>query len=412
MGTKTIVLATLTLGAVLALALAATGLATGAQTEPVSVSSSGERGNDDSSDPDISANGRFVAFDSGASNLVPRDTNGEADVFVRDRELGTTQRVSVSSTGRQGNGASWEPAISANGRYVAFTSTASKLVARDTNGVKDVFVRDRKLHTTRRVSVSSAGRWGHGNEPAISADGRYVAFASGSPNLVHRDTNGKTDVFVRDRKLHTTRRVSVTSTGRQAKGNDYVPRPAISGNGRYVAFQSDSTNLVPQETSRDGAVFVRDRKLHTTRLVSVSSTGHPANSMSLEPAISDGHFVAFWSLATNLVPGDRGYNGDPDVFVRDLRRHTTTMASVLANGKHDASETRPAISGDGRYVAFASRLPGGVYVRDRRLQTTETVDSGGGEPAISGDGRYVAFTLYSRVAGHYMSDVFVRGPLH
>src|SRR3954452_24678747 len=125
----------LILAAVLALALAATGLAASAQTEPVSVSSSGERGNDDSFEPDISADGRYVAFVSGASNLVPRDTNDYADVFVRDRVLGTTQRVSVSSTGRQGNGHSYEPAISANGRYVAFTSKASKLVPRDRNGV-------------------------------------------------------------------------------------------------------------------------------------------------------------------------------------------------------------------------------------------------------------------------------------
>jgi Tol biopolymer transport system component len=411
MGTKTKALAALTLGAVLALALAATGLATGAQTEPVSVSSSGEKGNDDSYGPAISANGRYVAFYSGATNLVPGDTNGESDVFVRDRELGTTQRISVSSAGRQGNGHSYEPAISANGRYVAFTSKASTLVPRDTNGAKDVFVRDRKLHTTRRVSVSSAGRRGHGDEPAISADGRFVAFASGSPHLVHRDTNGDSDVFVRDLKRDTTRRVSVSSTGRQAKGNGYVPRPAISGNGRYVAFQSDATNLVPQETSRDGAVFVRDRKLHKTRLVSVSSTGHPANQMSLEPAISaDGRFVAFWSVATNLVPGDRGYNGYPDVFVRDLKRHTTTIASVLANGKNKATETRPAISADGRYVAFQSHLDG-ICVRDRKLHTTETVNGGGGAPAISADGRYVAFTLDSPLAGHYVSDVFARGPL-
>jgi Tol biopolymer transport system component len=355
MGTKTKALAALTLGAVLALALAATGLATGAQTEPVSVSSSGEKGNDDSYGPAISANGRYVAFYSGATNLVPGDTNGESDVFVRDRELGTTQRISVSSAG--------------------------------------------------------PGPRAPGPEPAISADGRFVAFASGSPHLVHRDTNGDSDVFVRDLKRDTTRRVSVSSTGRQAKGNGYVPRPAISGNGRYVAFQSDATNLVPQETSRDGAVFVRDRKLHKTRLVSVSSTGHPANQMSLEPAISaDGRFVAFWSVATNLVPGDRGYNGYPDVFVRDLKRHTTTIASVLANGKNKATETRPAISADGRYVAFQSHLDG-ICVRDRKLHTTETVNGGGGAPAISADGRYVAFTLDSPLAGHYVSDVFARGPL-
>jgi Tol biopolymer transport system component len=405
----------LLVAAILALALAATGLAASPQTEPVSVSSSGEQGNRDSLLPAISADGRYVAFTSGASNLVSGDTNGESDVFVRDRELGTTERVSVSSTGRQGNRGSFGPAISANGRYVAFTSAASNLVARDTNrGYYDVFVRDRKLDTTKRVSVSSTGRQGNLPSgwpyPAISADGRYVAFASSASNLVRRDTNGRQDVFVRDRKRHTTRRVSVSSTGRQQSHffNRVLGPPAISANGRYVAFTSPASNLVRRDTNRRADVFVRDRRLDKTRRVSVASNGDQGNGSNDGPAISaDGRYVAFTSRASNLVPRDT--NGKADVFVRDRKLDKTRRVS----GQHGGIETPPAISASGRYVAFQS---GGVYVRDRKLRTTEMVSavSAGhsyNPPAISADGRYVAFTAYSLVAPHYRWVVFVRGPL-
>jgi Tol biopolymer transport system component len=426
--------ATLILAAVLALALATTGLAASARTELISVSSSGEQGNGDSAPSAISADGRDVAFSSDGSNLVAGDTNRTEDVFVRDRELGTTERVSVSSTGQQGNDESFEPAISANGRYVAFTSGASNLVAGDTNGNWDVFVHDRKLGTTKRVSVSSTGREGNGRswQPAISADGRYVAFISRAKNLVPRDPKWY-DVFVRDRKRDTTRRVSVSS--RERPGNRRSEEPAISANGRYVAFTSQAMNLVPGGRTRHFKpdVFVRDRRLGTTRRVSVSSRGRAGNGASFEPAISaDGRYLAFTSFASNLVPRDPKWG---DVFVRDRRRHTTRRVSVSSTGQQGNDESyQPAISADGRYVAFgslASTLVSGdtketedVFVRDRKRDTTRRVsvsstgqpgNSYSWRPAISADGRYVTFqsNASNLVPGDTNSaaDAFVRGPL-
>ena len=159
----------------------------------------------------ISGDGRFVAFVSAATNLVTGDNNNAADIFVRDRQAGTTTRVSVTSTGGQANGASSDPAISADGRYVAFVSRATNLVAGDTNGVRDVFVHDRQTGATTRISVNSSENQGNAESlaPSLSADGRYVAFASSASNLVTGDTNSTSDVFVRDRQAGTTTRVSV-----------------------------------------------------------------------------------------------------------------------------------------------------------------------------------------------------------
>jgi Tol biopolymer transport system component len=286
-------------------------------TTKVSVPSTGGQANNQSGfrRPAISANGRYVVFDSRASNLVSRDRNGTKDIFVRDQKLGTTRLVSVSSSGRQANNFSFFPAISADGRYIAFQSKAGNLVANDTNGTYDVFLRDRRRHTTKRVSVSSTGRQANGESfpPAISADGRYIVFGSHARNLVHRDTNRATDVFVRDRKRHTTRRVSVSS--REHQGNDSSVSPTISADGRYVAFSSKASNLIRGDTNRDNDVFVRDRKHHTTKRMSVSSAGKQGNGDSGSSTISaNGHSVAFVSEASDLVPGDT--NGTPDVFVR------------------------------------------------------------------------------------------------
>ncbi len=322
-------------------------------TVRASVSSSGAQANADSRHPVLSANGRFVAFTSTASNLVRHDTNGADDVFVRDLRSGVTRRVSVSSTGGQANAGSgfWGIAMSANGRFVTFSSDASNLVAHDTDGCADTFLRDRRRGTTRRVSVSSSGAQPNSATfaSAVSADGRYVAFDSYASNLVRHDMNGAADVFVRDRRAHTTRRVSVSSTGAQGTENSF--NPSLSANGRFVAFQSYS-GLAPGGPGE----FVRDRRTGTTRLVSVSSAGVPANaSPYLPPAISaNGRFVAFWSDASNLVPGD--LNGLTDVFVRDRWTGTTGMVVAAARGvSGDAAfSTGPAISGDGRFVAFWS----------------------------------------------------------
>src|SRR6058998_1751352 len=228
-------------------------------TERVSVDSAGNQGNGDSTDVALSADGRFVAFTSVAPDLVTGDTNGAMDVFVHDRQTGTAERVSVDSAGNQANGDSTDVALSADGRFVAFTSAAPDLVAGDTNGAADVFVHDRQTGTTERVSVDSAGTQANGSSfgRALSADGRFVAFISVAPDLVAGDTNGVADVFVHDRQTGTTERVSVDSAGNQANGDS--TDVALRADGRFVAFTSAAPDLVAGDTNGAADVFVHDR---------------------------------------------------------------------------------------------------------------------------------------------------------
>jgi Tol biopolymer transport system component len=281
----------------------------------VSVSSSGVQGNGDSDMPALSADGRFVAFSSASSNLVPNDTNRVADVFVHDLLTGQTERVSVASDGSQANGASGLPALSADGRYVVFESVASNLVPNDTNNAYDIFIHDRQTRQTRRVSVSSTGVQGNGNSrfPAISADGRYVAFASNASNFIAGDVGISWDIFVHDTLTGETRCVSRSNTG--ALGNNHsLGRPALSGDGRFVAFSSSASNLVPGDTNNVDDIFVYDTRTETIRRVSVSATGEQANGPSMQTRISqDGRYIAFRSEATNLVPDDT--NGFADIFL-------------------------------------------------------------------------------------------------
>ena len=284
------------------------GGALGQTTERVSVSSSGTQGNKASSYPAISWDGLHVAFESDASNLVLGDAWGFKDAFVHDRLTGNTKLVSKDSSGNQGYGASTTVSVSEDGNYVAFVSYASNLVPDDTNGVSDIFVRDRQASTTERVSVDSSGNEGNGHsqDPSISGDGRYVAFSSYATNLVPGDSNG-VQIYVHDRQTGATEQVSVDASGNA--GNDDSNGPSISGDGRYVAFYSDATDLVPGDTNGRSDVFVHDRQTGTTERVSVDSSGNQGSSHSLSPSISvDGRYVAFHSKASNLVPGDT--NGD------------------------------------------------------------------------------------------------------
>ena len=382
-------------------------------TERVSVGSLGIQGDGQSYAPSLSADGRYVAFVSDATNLVASDTNGQSDVFCYDRQTGQTTRMSLSSSGEQASGHSYWSAISGSGRYVAFESGASNLVGDDTNDAWDVFMRDRDAGETMRINVDSSGGQvsGGASRPAISADGRYVAFESMSLDLVAGDTNNDADVFVRDRHAGVTTRVSVDSSG--AQGNGASAKPAISADGRHVVFQSSASNLVPGDTNDSDDVFCHDRQTGDTARISVDSSSNQANGGSYAPSISaDGRYVAFFSEASNLVQGDT--NGVADVFVHDLVTGETSRASTSSGHiQGNGPSNRPCISGDGRYVAFwsaASTLVSGdtngfadVFVHDRQTGDTTLVSLGlggfpaaGGTygsswPAISADGRYVAF---------------------
>ena len=221
-------------------AIVATASAVRATTIRVSVSSGGAEPNQNSSDSAISADGRFVAFRSGASNLVREDGNDAWDIFVRDLKSGRISRASVSSTGAEANGSSGLPAISADGRFVAFVAEASNLVSGDQNNTDDVFVRDLKTRGTRRVSISSSGAEGNGRSlgPQISADGRFVAFLSRASNLVSGDRNDVLDVFVRDLKTRRTTRVSVSSGGGEGNGPSAIAVMSISADVVFVALDS------------------------------------------------------------------------------------------------------------------------------------------------------------------------------
>ena len=385
-------------------------------------------------DSAISADGRFVAFTSSASDLVANDTNGASDVFVFDLKKGTTALVSVNLAGTgTGNGGSFGPVISPDGRFVAFVSGASDLIANDTNGKGDVFVRDLKTGTTTLASVNHAGTNGgngRSDSPVLSADGRFVAFQSLASDLVANDTNVASDVFVRDLKKETTTLVSVNLAGTDSglssfcgpPSNEQQPplgsiSPSISADGRFVAFWGDASDLVANgppphacpnvfvrdlkrdtttlvgggrdsSISADGRfvvfafiqVFVYDLKKVTTTLVSVNQAGtNSGNGGSRDASISaDGRFVAFVSLASDLVANDT--NGQPDVFLFDLKKGTTTLVSINQAGTDSGNgqSSSPVISADGRFVTFQSSASDLVatgttadgFVRDLRAGTT------------------------------------------
>lgn len=409
--------------------------AASARTRRVSVSSNEAQGNLSSFAPALSASGRWLAFESDATNLVGNDTAGQTDIFVRDRDATTTRRVSLRSNGVQGNDWSVLPAISGNGRFVAFESRASNLVANDTNGEPDVFVHDRRTRRTTRVSVSSSGTQGDGSSccMSISSDGRFVAFLSDATNLVANDTNAEPDVFVHDRRTGKTRRVSRSSAGVQGDGGSEAPD--ISASGRFVTFESRASNLVASDTNGTGDVFVHDRRTGRTSRVSLGPGGAEGAASSRGPTISaDGRYVAFESFAANLVAADT--NGHADIFVRDREKRRTTLVSRHSDGDQgNGSSGQADISGSGRWVAFSSGASDlvaldtngdiDIFVTDRRTGRTRRVSIGpngrqandeSSHPAISADGRYVGFEsdASNLVANdtNDAQDIFVRGPLH
>lgn len=405
-------------------------------TERVSVSSSGSQTATGSSSLGLvgaphrmaTPDGRFVVFLSDSPDLVPGDTNGATDVFVRDRQNGLTERVSVSSAGAEallvgegGNLACYEPAISADGRWVVFASTANNLVEGDVNRSGDVFLRDREngvtiavTDPTEQVPPLPNGSDNHlgGYYCTISGDGRFVAFVSQDPYWVPNDTNNADDVFVYTVETGTIERVSVATGGGQGSGGVAGGGlwPRLSHDGRFVVFGSALGNLTGDVLTRRGQIYLRDRLGGTTELVSKSGTDVAANRLATVATLSDdGRFVAFTSEAGNLVPGDT--DGVSDIFVRDRMLGTTTLVSVAPDDANFAGGCfSPSLSADGLSVAF--QAPGGhvfpdgptilfpdLYLRDLVTGRTEEIsvgafgdaDDSSGFPCLVGDGRYVVF---------------------
>jgi Tol biopolymer transport system component len=316
----------------------------------VSLNSTGAAaGNAQSFNASLSANGRFVAFQSIATDLVPGGASG-VNIFVRDLLTGTTTLASVNEPPY--TGIPEFPHISADGRYVAYQrSTCSYFFCPTT----DVFVRDLQAATTTLVSVAQDGSPAGGSNPVISQDGRHVAFLSIASNLVANDANGMVDVFVRDLDSSTTRLASVNAEG-NGSGNGASRNPALSGDGRFVAFDSDASDLVAGDGNDATDVFFRDLQFGPTRLVSVNAAGTGSgDGRSLIPTISaDGSRVSFGSSASNLVATDT--NGAPDIFVRDLPAGPTRLISINAAGTNSGNLTswRASLTASGRFIAFES----------------------------------------------------------
>jgi len=418
-------------------------------TTRVSVNSNGEMaigGDYGSSSPSISGDGRYIAFESDAINLVSGNANGFYGIFVFDTILLKTTRVSINSGGTQGNSDSFAPSISGDGRYIAYTSYADNLVTGDTNELPDIFVFDSQTLNTRRVSVNSIGEEANydSSSPTISANGRYIAYASYADNLVSGDNNGLADIFVFDTQTLNTTRVNVSSTGQEATNNNFSDgasgSPSISNDGRYIAYESYADNLVLNDTNNSADIFVFDTLSKQTTRVSVTGNGQQADSNSTSASISgDGRYITFESEATNLVPGDT--NGLPDIFVFDILSKQTTRVSVTSTGIQATGgitgSYSPSITKDGRYIVYVSEttnlVPGDtngrsdIFVFDTLSKQTTRVSvnnsnqqaigglDGSASPSINNDGRYITYSTDATnlMAGDIngRSDIFLKANL-
>ena len=304
--------------------------------------------NGSSQHPSVSANGQYVAFDTAATNLLPEsaDTNGNFDIYVRNLDTATPERVSVSSSGEQANGDSFYPAISGDGRFVAFASEASNLVAGDDNDATDIFVHDRETGETTLVSVTSSGAQANGNSsaawpPSISADGSRIAFLSRARNLAPGlSIESPEHLFVRDRAAGTTQIADLSGTGE--RGNAPASAPAISDDGLVVSFTSAASNLSPLTGEGGIHVYVRDLAAGTTRVVDLNPAGAPGNGSShnglLSALSADGRYAAFSSAADDLLGPGKDVNAAIDVFVRDLDPFVPPTA-ITATLTTDAEST-------------------------------------------------------------------------
>jgi len=400
----------------------------------VSQSSSGNIGDDASVSPSISGDGRFVAFESFAQNLSPLDNNiNKSDIFLKDLTTGEIKLLSRNvSTGKAGNNHSAKPSISTDGHFVAFESLATNFDPKCNNGFSQIFVHDLETQEISCVSVSSPALGGkQGNEgsyrPSISADGRYIAFSSQATKLVDGDNNDCSDIFVHDRESNETNLVSKGWDGTSA--NDFSYGAAISGNGRYIAFTSIATNLIKDYSNTPLDVFLFDQQTNTTRLVSVNTGGGLGNHNSEYPSLTyTGLQIVFESFANNLVSDD--INDKKDIFLRDLTTGTTQMISFAADGSNaDNHSYRAVISANGKYVSYESLARNLVSspvnpIRDIFIHEIQTgknmlvsVSSDGSlsthdsiSACISKDGKYVAFSSeasnFADIDDNGVADIF------
>ena len=402
--------------------------------ERVSISATEQQGNGPSFGSSISGDGRFVVFSSEATNLTGLPTNRVSQIYLRDRQSGFTELASVGALTAGGprqiaNGDARNARISEDGRFVAFWSSATNLVAGDTNNAGDVFRRDRR-GSTIRISASTAGAGGDqaSRRPSMSGDGNRIAFQSDATNLAAGDTNAVTDVFVRDVATSTLARISTAAGGAQANGSSELPW--ISRDGNFVTFTSEATNLVPGDTNAHSDVFLKNLLTGEIKMVSVDPEGNPGDANSTFAFPSDeGRFVAFVSRSTNLVDDDD--NSSLDVFVRDMEAGETIRVSVNSDGEEgDAdsgfSHASPGVdlefaipvrlSADGRFVSFVSDATNlddndtndllDVFVRDLQTEETARISEGanGVEAdadcdylAMSSSGKYVSFSTAATV---------------
>ena len=362
-------------------------------------------------DADLSASARIVAFTSEATNLVAGDTDTVRDIVVANLRKGTGTLASVSTEGVKGDAESDDPVLDRRGKRVVFSSEASNLVADDLNGMKDIFVRDLKKHTTVRVSVASDGTEANGRsvQAALSGNGQVVVFASIADNLVPGDTNGLTDVFAHDLRTGETLCLSVTPDGLPADGISSAP--AVSASGRYVAFLSEASNLGPAVEPGTSQAFVRDLVKGTTQLASVGLEGALADGDCHDLSISaNGRRVAFVSAASNLVAGDA--HPGLDVFVLDRKKQVTRLVTRGLEGAAADADSREAnISRNGKWLAFTSdatnlvvgdqnactdvfrwSLKKGLIDRVSVASSGEEADGNSDNGCLQRNGRFVSFS--------------------
>jgi hypothetical protein len=393
-------------------------------------------GNGNSTNASVSTDGMTIAFQSTASDLVSNDNNLSTDVFAYDARSGSTRLVSIDSTGtKSAAGTSRDPIVSADGRFVAFTSDAGDVVSTPVSRNGDVYLRDLQTSTTALVSVNRGGdRGGNGasNVLGMSSDGMTILFLSEATDLVSlSDSNDQKDIFARDMRTGVTQLVSINRYGDGTPSSDSF-HGTISANGRYVAFANIANNVLPNDSNTSSDIFLRDLAAGRTILVSANPASQPSNRGAFRPSLSaDGSMIAFDSISSDLTANDANGN-DSDIFLRNVSTNTTTLVSLNLNGTTTSGDSfSPQISANGQFVTFVSPVANLVandtngvtdaFVRDLQagrtilLNTSSTGQPGNGgstDPRISANGRLAVFLSLATNFGYSDTngqlDVFLK----